>query len=85
MVRFVVVKLTHLDLNFRFDIDIVFIVNYSFSERHIDIVFMVNYSFSERRIDSEAFLMTNFVNLNIKPTQFFRDTHRSRMCIRMFI
>jgi hypothetical protein len=70
MVRFVVVKLTHLDLNFRFD---------------IDIVFMVNYSFSERRIDSETFLMTNFVNLNIKPTQFFRDTHRSRMCIRMFI
>jgi hypothetical protein len=70
MVRFVVVKLAHLDLNFRFD---------------IDIVFMVNYSFSERRIDSETFLMTNFVNLNIKPTQFFRDTHRSRMCIRMFI
>jgi hypothetical protein len=70
MVRFVVVKLTHLDLNFRFD---------------IDIVFMVNYSFSERRIDSETFLMTNFVNLNIKPTQFFRDTHRSRMYIRMFI
>jgi hypothetical protein len=70
MVRFVVVKLTHLDLNFRFD---------------IDIVFMVNYSFSERRIDSETFLMTNFVNLNIKPTQFFRDTYRSRMCIRMFI
>jgi hypothetical protein len=33
MVRFVVVKLTHLDLNFIFNISIVFMVNYSFSER----------------------------------------------------
>jgi hypothetical protein len=70
MVRFVVVKLNHLDLNFRFD---------------IGTVFMVNYSFNKRRIDSEVFLMTNFINLKIKPIQFFRDIHRNRMCIRVFI
>jgi hypothetical protein len=36
-------------------------------------------------IDSETFLMTDFVDLKIKPTQFFRGTHRVRMCVRVFI
>jgi hypothetical protein len=29
-------------------------------------------------VNSEAFLMTDFVNLKIKSTQSFRDTHRDR-------
>jgi hypothetical protein len=36
-------------------------------------------------IDNEAFLMTGFVNLKIKPIQSFRDAHRDRMCVRVFI
>jgi hypothetical protein len=31
LVRFLVVKLTHLDLNYRFDMSVVFTTNYSFS------------------------------------------------------
>jgi hypothetical protein len=30
-------------------------------------------------VDSETFLMTEFVNLKIKPVQCFRGTHRGRM------
>jgi hypothetical protein len=30
-------------------------------------------------IDSETFLVTEFVNLKIKPVQCFRGTHRSRV------
>jgi hypothetical protein len=33
LIRFFVVKLIYLDLNSRFDINIVFTANYSFSER----------------------------------------------------
>jgi hypothetical protein len=36
-------------------------------------------------IDSETLLMTDFVDLKIKPTQFFRGAHRVRMCVRVFI
>jgi hypothetical protein len=36
-------------------------------------------------IDSEALLMTDFMNLKIKPAQSFRDAHRGRMCVHMFI
>jgi hypothetical protein len=49
------VELTHLDLNPRFDMNVVFTANYSFSERDLNprfdmnIVFTANYSFSERR------------------------------------
>jgi hypothetical protein len=35
-------------------------------------------------IDSEALLMTDFMNLKIKPTQSFRDAHRGRVCVRVF-
>jgi hypothetical protein len=30
-------------------------------------------------IDSEKFLVTDFINLKIKPTQFFKCAHRDRM------
>jgi hypothetical protein len=33
LIRFLMVELTHLDLNFRFDIGIIFTANYSFSRR----------------------------------------------------
>jgi hypothetical protein len=36
-------------------------------------------------IDSDAFLMTDFMNLKIKLTQSFKDAHRDRVCVRMFI
>jgi hypothetical protein len=36
-------------------------------------------------IDSEAFLVTDFVNLKIKLTQSFRCAYRGRVCVRVFI
>jgi hypothetical protein len=36
-------------------------------------------------VDSEALLVTDFVNLKIKPTQSFRGAHRGRVCVRVFI
>jgi hypothetical protein len=35
-------------------------------------------------INSEALLVTDFVNLNIKPVHF-RGAHRGRLCVRVFI
>jgi hypothetical protein len=32
-------------------------------------------------VDSETLLMTDFINLKIKPTQSFRGAHRDRVCI----
>jgi hypothetical protein len=53
----------------------------------IGVVFSANYSFSGRRrpIDSETLLVTDFVNLKIKPAQSFRDAHKDRVCVRVFI
>jgi hypothetical protein len=36
-------------------------------------------------IDSETLLMTDFVNLKIKPAQSFRDAYKSMVCVRVFI
>jgi hypothetical protein len=36
-------------------------------------------------VDSEALLVTDFVNLKIKPTQSFRGAHRGRIYVRVFI
>jgi hypothetical protein len=36
-------------------------------------------------VDNETFLVTDFVNLKIKPSQSFRDAHRDRMCMYVFI
>jgi hypothetical protein len=45
---------------------------------------MVNYFFSggDIFVNSETFLMTDFVNLNIKPAQI---VYKDMMCIRVFI
>jgi hypothetical protein len=36
-------------------------------------------------VDSETLLMTDFVNLKIKPAQSFKNAHRDRMCVHVFI
>jgi hypothetical protein len=36
-------------------------------------------------IDSETFLVTDFMNLKINLTQSFKDDHKGRMCVRVFI
>jgi hypothetical protein len=36
-------------------------------------------------VNSDALLMTDFVNLKIKPTQSFGCANRSRICVRVFI
>jgi hypothetical protein len=36
-------------------------------------------------IDSEAFLVIDFINFKIKPTQSFKGAHMGRMCVRVFI
>jgi hypothetical protein len=36
-------------------------------------------------IDSETLLIIDFMNLKIKSTQSFRDAHRGKLCVHMFI
>jgi hypothetical protein len=36
-------------------------------------------------VDSEALLVTDFVNLKIKPTQTFEGAHRGRLHVCVFI
>jgi hypothetical protein len=72
LVRFLVVELTYPDLNFRFNMSIVFTANYFFSGSCVS-------------VDSDVLLITDFVNLKIKPAQFFRVVHSDRVCICIFI
>jgi hypothetical protein len=48
---------------------------------------MTNFFFlrDDVSVDSESFFMTDFVNLKIKLTQFFRGIHRGRVCVRALI
>jgi hypothetical protein len=36
-------------------------------------------------VDNETLLVTDFVNLKIKSTQSFKDAHRDRVCVHIFI
>jgi hypothetical protein len=36
-------------------------------------------------VDSETFLVIDFINLKIKPAQYFRCAHKSMVCMRIFI
>jgi hypothetical protein len=36
-------------------------------------------------VNSETLLVTDFVNLKIKPAQSFRCAHKGKMCVRIFI
>jgi hypothetical protein len=65
-----VVELIHSGLNFRFNICVVFMINYSFSGRNVS--------------DSEALLVIDFVNHKIKSVQFFRGVHRTIVCVCVF-
>jgi hypothetical protein len=53
LVRFLVVELTHPDLNPKFDMCVAFTANYFLVEHDVP-------------VDSELLLMTDFVNLKIK-------------------
>jgi hypothetical protein len=64
------VKLIYLGLNLRFD---------------MCVVFMTLLIRGDILIDSDVLLMTDFVNLKIKPTQFFRGAYKSKMYVRVFI
>jgi hypothetical protein len=72
LIRFLVMKLTHSDLNLRFDMSVTFTV----------IILSVGGSVS---VDSETLLVTDFVSLKIKLTQSFRCAHKNRVCARIFI
>jgi hypothetical protein len=72
LVRFLVVELIHPGSNPKFDMCVAFTANYSFSGDDVP-------------VDSETLLMTDFVNLKIKPTQSFGGAHRGRVCVRVFI
>jgi hypothetical protein len=66
------VELIHPGLNLIFDMGITFTANYSFSGRR-------------RPVDIEALLVTDFVNLKIKPTQYFGCAHKGRIYVHTFI
>jgi hypothetical protein len=68
LIRFLVVKLIHSDLNHKFDIVVAFIINY-FSVR------------DDIPVDSEAFLMIDFINLKIKSVQSFEGNHKNKVCM----
>jgi hypothetical protein len=70
LVRFLVVELNHPDSNPRFDMGVVFTANYFFSKKRLDV-----------SVDGDTLLVTDFVNLNIKPTQSFEGAHRGRVCV----
>jgi hypothetical protein len=36
-------------------------------------------------VDSEALLVTDFMNLKIKPAQSFGGAHRDKVCVCVFI
>jgi hypothetical protein len=42
-------------------------------------------SIRQNLIDNGTLLVTDFVNLKIKPAQSFRGAHRGRVCVRVFI
>jgi hypothetical protein len=64
MVRFLMMESTHLNSNFRFNIGIVYLQL---------IILSVEYDVP---VNSETFLITDFINLKIKPTQSFNGAHR---------
>jgi hypothetical protein len=63
----ILMKLTDLDLNLRFDMSVIFTASYSFSDRRSPLTISAIY----------------FVNLKIKITQFSRDIHKGsvRACV----
>jgi hypothetical protein len=73
MVRFLVVESTHPGSNPRFDMGVAYLWL---------IILSVVDNFS---VNSETLLVTDFINLKIKPAQTFECAHRSMVCMRVFI
>jgi hypothetical protein len=50
---------------------------------NICVIFKSNYFLvvCEVLIDSDTFLVTDFVNLRIKSTQYFKNDHKNSVCI----
>jgi hypothetical protein len=65
-------ELIHLGSNPRFDMSVAFTTNYFFNGRR-------------RPVDSDALLVTDFVNLKIKPAQSFEYAYRGSVCVHVFI
>jgi hypothetical protein len=53
----------------------------------MNVIFMTNYFFNgmRRSINSKILLMTDFMNLKIKPAQFFESAHMNKLYVRVFI
>jgi hypothetical protein len=73
MVMFLVVELNHLSLNPSFGMSVTYL--------RLIILLVV----ADVPVDSNVLLVTNFVNLKIKPTQSFECAHRDRVCVHVFI
>jgi hypothetical protein len=65
-------ELIYSDLNSIFDMSVIFIANY----------FLVG---DNVPIDIKTFLTTNFVNLKIKPVQFFKCAYKDKLDVYIFI
>jgi hypothetical protein len=75
LIKFIVVELPHPGSNPRFD-DLTWVL-------HLRLIILLVRC--DVPIDNKTFLMTNFINLKIKPTQSFRCAHMGRVCMRVFI
>jgi hypothetical protein len=67
------IDLSNSDLNFIFDMSVVFMINYFLNNRRRDVP-----------IDNETLLMNNFVNLKIKSVQSILCTHKSMIYVHVF-
>jgi hypothetical protein len=68
LVKFLVLELTHTGLNLKFNMSVVFMINYFFSGRRRPVD------------DSETTLLViDFMNLKIKSTQSFKYIYRSKL------
>jgi hypothetical protein len=65
------VELIYPGLNSRFNIRVTFTANYFFVEGDIP-------------VDNKTFLVTYFMNLKIKPAQYFKGTHRDKVYVHIF-
>jgi hypothetical protein len=62
-----------------------FTANYSFNYKRDHLRLIILSVGGDVPVDSEVLLVTDFVNLKIKPAQSFRSVHRVRVCVRVFI
>jgi hypothetical protein len=72
LVRFLVVELIRSNSNPRFDMGVIFTVNYFFVGGDVS-------------VDSDVLLVIDFVNLKIKSAQSFRCAYSDRKCVCIFI